>query len=63
VPIAEKVIRVDVKPQPHPFKETDAFSKEYQMVKMTGRMNIHIDPVLCQRPLPESGARLCQERD
>ncbi len=43
-PIAERVIKVDVKVQPHPFKEIDASSKEYQMVKMTGMMNFHIDP-------------------
>ena len=43
-PIAENVIKVDVKVQPHPFKEIDASSKEYQMVKMTGMMNFHIDP-------------------
>jgi len=30
--------------QPHPFREIDASSKEYQMVKMTGMMNFHIDP-------------------
>ena len=35
---------MDVKVQPHPFKEIDASSKEYQMVKMTGMMNFHIDP-------------------
>lgn len=44
VPLAEKVITVDVKVQPHPFKEIDASSKEYQIVKMTGMMNFHIDP-------------------
>ena len=44
VPFAEKVIKVDVKVQPHPFKEIDASSKEYQIVKMTGMMNFHIDP-------------------
>ena len=44
VPIAEDVIKVDVKVQPHPFKEIDASSKEYQIVKMTGMMNFHIDP-------------------
>ena len=44
VPIAERVLKVDVKIQPHPFKEIDASSKEYQMVKMTGMMNFHIDP-------------------
>lgn len=44
VPITERVIKVDVKVQPHPFKEIDAASKEYQMVKLTGMMNFHIDP-------------------
>ncbi len=44
VPIAENVIKVDVKVQPHPFKAIDASSKEYQLVKMTGMMNFHIDP-------------------
>src|SRR3974390_1997977 len=44
VPIAEDIIKVDVKVQPHPFKEIDASSKEYQIVKMTGMMNFHIDP-------------------
>jgi regulator of protease activity HflC (stomatin/prohibitin superfamily) len=43
-PFAEQVIKVDVKVQPHPFKEIDAASKEYQMVKLTGMMNFHIDP-------------------
>ena len=45
VPIAERVIKVDVKVQPHPFREIDASSKEYQNVKMTGMMNFHIDPL------------------
>ncbi len=44
VPLAERVIKVDVRVQPHPFKEIDASSKEYQIVKMTGMMNFHIDP-------------------
>ena len=44
VPVAERVIKVDVRVQPHPFKEIDAASKEYQMVKLTGVMNFHIDP-------------------
>ena len=44
VPIAEQVIKVDVKVQPHPFREIDASSREYQNVKMTGMMNFHIDP-------------------
>ncbi len=46
VPIAERVIKVDVKVQPHPFREIDASSKEYQNVKMTGMMNFHIDPLM-----------------
>jgi len=44
IPIAERVIKVDVRVQPHPFKEIDAASKEYQMVKLTGMMNFHINP-------------------
>lgn len=44
VPIAERVLKVDVRVQPHPFKEIDAASKEYQMVKLSGMMNFHIDP-------------------
>jgi regulator of protease activity HflC (stomatin/prohibitin superfamily) len=44
VPFAERVIKVDVRVQPHPFKEIDAASKEYQIVKLTGMMNFHIDP-------------------
>jgi regulator of protease activity HflC (stomatin/prohibitin superfamily) len=44
VPIAGRVINVDVKVQPHPFKEIDASSKEVQKVKLTGMMNFHIDP-------------------
>jgi regulator of protease activity HflC (stomatin/prohibitin superfamily) len=44
VPIAERAFKVDVRVQPHPFKEIDAASKEYQMVKLTGMMNFHIDP-------------------
>ncbi len=44
VPVAENVIKVDVRVQPHPFKEIEASSKEYQMVKLTGMMNFHVDP-------------------
>jgi regulator of protease activity HflC (stomatin/prohibitin superfamily) len=44
MPIVEKVVKVDVRVQPHPFKEIDAASKEYQIVKLTGMMNFHIDP-------------------
>jgi regulator of protease activity HflC (stomatin/prohibitin superfamily) len=44
VPLAERVIKVDVRVQPHPFREIDGASKEYQSVKLTGMMNFHIDP-------------------
>jgi len=44
VPLAETVLKVDVRVQPHPFREIDASSQEYQLVKMTGMMNFHIDP-------------------
>jgi hypothetical protein len=42
--MAETVIKIDVRVQPHPFREIDASSKEYQIVKMTGMMNFHINP-------------------
>jgi hypothetical protein len=44
VPMAENVVKVDIKVRPHLFKEIDASSKEYQMVQMIGVMNFHIDP-------------------
>lgn len=44
VPLTETVVKVDVRVQPHPFREIDASSREYQIVKMTGMMNFHIDP-------------------
>ncbi|MCL4460072.1 MAG: prohibitin family protein [Chloroflexi bacterium] len=44
VPVAERVIIVDVRVQPHPFKEIDAASKEMQSVRLTGMMNFHIKP-------------------
>lgn len=42
VPFAERVIKMDVRVQPHPFKTIEAASKEYQAVNMTGMMNFHI---------------------
>lgn len=44
VPVAEQVILVDVRVQPHPFKEIEAATKEYQMVRLTGMMNFHVQP-------------------
>lgn len=43
IPIAEKVIKMDVRVQPHPFKQISSASKEYQEVTMTGMMNFHIE--------------------
>jgi regulator of protease activity HflC (stomatin/prohibitin superfamily) len=43
-PIAEQVVLVDVRVQPHPFQEITAASMEYQIVKLTGNLNYHIDP-------------------
>ena len=46
IPVAEQVIIVDVRVQPHNFREIDASSQEYQTVKLTGTMNFHLDPVM-----------------
>ena len=45
IPAAERVVLVDVRVQPHNFREIDASSAEYQTVKLTGTMNFHLDPV------------------
>ncbi|HLE80710.1 MAG TPA: SPFH domain-containing protein, partial [Dehalococcoidia bacterium] len=44
IPVAEQVRLVDVRVQPHNFREIDASSQEYQTVKLTGTMNFHLDP-------------------
>jgi regulator of protease activity HflC (stomatin/prohibitin superfamily) len=44
VPIAESVVRVDVRVQAHPFENISAASKEMQNVIMTGNVNWHFDP-------------------
>jgi regulator of protease activity HflC (stomatin/prohibitin superfamily) len=44
-PIAEQVVLIDVRVKPHPFEEITAASKEYQIVKLTGNLNYHIDPL------------------
>jgi hypothetical protein len=61
VPIAETVIKVDVRVQPHPFKEIDASSKEYQIVKMTGMMNFHIDPTYVNELYQKVGLDFAQK--
>ncbi|MCX6021095.1 MAG: prohibitin family protein [Chloroflexi bacterium] len=47
-PFAEQVILIDVRVQPHQFKEIDASSQEYQTVKLSGTMNFHLDPLYVQ---------------
>jgi regulator of protease activity HflC (stomatin/prohibitin superfamily) len=44
MPIAEAVVTVDTRVQPHEFKDIDAASKEYQQVRASGKLNYHIDP-------------------
>ena len=44
IPVAEQVKLVDVRVQPHNFREIDAASQEYQTVRLTGTMNFHLDP-------------------
>ena len=61
VPVAETVIKVDVRVQPHPFKEIDASSKEYQIVKMTGMMNFHIDPTYVNELYQKVGLDFAQK--
>ena len=61
VPMAERVIKIDVRVRPHPFKEIDAASKEYQMVKLTGMMNFHIDPSYVNDLYQKVGPSLCQQ--
>ena len=44
VPVAQRIVQVDVRVLPHTFKDIDAASKELQGVKLTGTMNYHLDP-------------------
>lgn len=44
IPFANQIHQVDVRVQPHTFKEIDAASLEQQTVKLTGTMNYHLDP-------------------
>jgi regulator of protease activity HflC (stomatin/prohibitin superfamily) len=43
-PFMCQVTDMDTRVQPHPMKEIDAASKEYQQVRITGMLNYHIDP-------------------
>ena len=43
MPFVQDVQQVNIKVQPHDFKEIDAGSKELQSVKLTGKMNFHLD--------------------
>lgn len=44
VPFVNQIHQIDVRVQPHPFKEIDAASYEQQSVRLTGMMNYHLDP-------------------
>ena len=44
VPFINQIHPIDVRVQPHEFKEIDAASLEQQTVKLTGTMNYHLDP-------------------
>ncbi|MCL5961461.1 MAG: prohibitin family protein [Chloroflexi bacterium] len=44
LPFVNQIHQIDVRVQPHPFKEIDAASMEQQSVKLTGMMNYHLDP-------------------
>jgi len=43
IPIYQRVTNVDTRVQPHDFQEIDAASSELQTVKLTGKINYHID--------------------
>ncbi len=43
-PFVNQIHQIDVRVQPHAFKEIDAASNEQQSVKLTGMMNYHLDP-------------------
>ncbi|MBI4321757.1 MAG: prohibitin family protein [Chloroflexi bacterium] len=44
VPFVNQIHQIDVRVQPHAFKEIDAASNEQQSVKLTGMMNYHLNP-------------------
>ena len=44
VPFMQSIVHIDTRVQPHEFTEIDAASREYQSVKITGKLNYHIDP-------------------
>lgn len=44
VPFVSQIHQIDVRVQPHPFKQIDAASQEQQSVKLTGMMNYHLEP-------------------
>jgi prohibitin 2 len=42
VPGVQRIVQVDTRVLPHPFKQIDAASQELQSVKLTGTMNYHL---------------------
>ncbi|MCC7105439.1 MAG: prohibitin family protein [Chloroflexi bacterium] len=43
IPIAQRIIQVNTRVQPHNFKDIDAASAELQSVKLSGTMNYHLE--------------------
>ena len=54
-PFMSQVTNMDTRVQPHPMKEIDAASKEYQEVKITGMLNYHIDPAYASQLFQQVG--------
>lgn len=42
VPGFQQIVSISTRVEPHPFKQIDAASSEYQAVKLTGTMNYHL---------------------
>lgn len=55
VPFVNQIHQIDVRVQPHPFKQIDAASLEQQSVKLTGMMNYHLEPSLANKLFQEVG--------
>jgi regulator of protease activity HflC (stomatin/prohibitin superfamily) len=54
-PFMAQVTNMDTRVQPHPMKEIDAASREYQEVRITGMLNYHIDPAYASQLFQQVG--------
>ena len=54
-PFMSQVTNMDTRVQPHPMKEIDAASKEYQSVRITGTLTYHIDARYASQLFQEVG--------